>query len=143
MWLEKLYPLHITANIDDSINNNYMIATSAKLRSCWVIDAGHRPWSRCYYCPHFMPLGPVAHRKSQLSSFSALLQECPSVQVPSLSDDSLHTGLQDAFLPPTQEWKFSLGKKVKQPTKLLKKCNKIIIAHNKVKGNKINVGNCS
>ena len=38
---------------------------------------------------HFMPLGPVAHRKSQLSSFSALLQECPSVQVPSLSDDEI------------------------------------------------------
>ena len=42
--------------------NNNTTGTSAKLRSCWVIDAGHHPRSRCYYCPHFMHFGTVAHR---------------------------------------------------------------------------------
>ena len=39
-----------------------MRGTSAKLRSCWVIDAGHHPRSRWYYCPHFLPLRTLAHR---------------------------------------------------------------------------------
>ena len=33
--------------------NNNMTGTSAKLRSCWVIDAGHHPGSRWCYFPHF------------------------------------------------------------------------------------------
>ena len=42
--------------------NNNMTGTSAKLRSCWVVDAGHHPRSRWYYCPHFLPLRTLAHR---------------------------------------------------------------------------------
>ena len=43
-------------------HNNNMTGTSAKLRSCWVVDAGHHPRSRWYYCPHFLPLRILAHR---------------------------------------------------------------------------------
>jgi len=52
-------------------------------------------------------------RKNQLSRFPGFLQECPSVQVSSLSDCSLHTGLQDAFLSPVEEWNKIMGMRVK------------------------------
>lgn len=44
------------------------------------------------------------HTESQLTRVLGFLNEGPYIQVPVLSDCRLHTGLQDAFLPPIQEW---------------------------------------
>ena len=103
------WPLTIRATYDYN-----MTGTSAKLRSCWAIDAGHHPRSRWYYCPHFFSFENCGtQREDQLPRFPRFCQECPSVQVSSLSDCSLHTGLQDAFLSPREEWNKTMGMRVK------------------------------
>ena len=101
--------------------NNYMTGTSAELRSCWVIDAGHHLRSRCYYCPH-MPLGPVAHRGRVSSPGS----QGSSESVPMFRSQGCHivacTLVCRIHSPPQwkSERKCSLGSRVRQPAMLRK-----------------------
>ena len=96
-----------------------MSGTRAKLRSCSAIDSGHHPRSRWYYFCHFAFENCGTQRKNQLPRFSRFLPECPYVQVSSLSDCILHTGLQDAFLSPREECNKIMGMRVKWKCKSL------------------------
>ena len=97
-------------------DNNNKTGTSAKLRSCWVIDAGHHPRSRWYCCPNLC-LWDLWHTEEE----SALQVLRVPQRVSLCSDWSLDTGFYDTFSSPVNsKIKRSLGSRVRQPSVLRK-----------------------